>query len=279
MRKRIGWLVMLAVVAGATGLWAQEKVEEKKKAEKKEDVTVRPVGVQVSGGPDVTNENYQMRPFNTSGMAVAILVESRNKTIVEVDREKSKLTSLTDNKGTNLLPFSESARRYGTSSTYPRMSKDGKSVMLQLHGGTVPAKGATSVKAEGVIYLTLASKQAKSRQKDVPLQLDAQVTVGPVPLTITGLSRPSHDQKGIHITFTADQSLAAIKAIRFFDAEGKEVTSRSSGSSNYTSGGRKIVQRTYSLSRKPDKMDVEIEHWQDVEQRELHYSVTVGLGL
>ena len=51
MRKRIGWLVMLAVVAGATGLWAQEKVEKKEgveakeKTEKKEDVTVRPVGV------------------------------------------------------------------------------------------------------------------------------------------------------------------------------------------------------------------------------------------
>jgi len=72
----------------------------------------------------------------------------------------------------------------------------------------------------------------------------------------------------------ADQVIA----VRFFK-DGKEAKSRSAGSTSWTIGNVRTVQKTYSVEEKLDKADIEVEYWTDLEAVDVPVNAEAGLGL
>ncbi len=170
-------LTVLAVLAGAGTLAVQAPPDEQ--------ITVRVVGIRVvkeSHGKDM-----MMAPFGgMKGTTLAVLVESKEKSIIDFDEQKTTLRSFKDNKEVDLRTSTVPTGKFRQPAIgFPRISEDGKAVLFELYGERLPTKGSSSVKAEGTVSLALGSELKSERQRNVPLRKGSKITVGPVPFEIT----------------------------------------------------------------------------------------------
>jgi hypothetical protein len=189
MRRVMCVLGVLALLAGGAAVFGQ--------AAPAPDVSVQAIGLRVvAESPD---KDLTMGALGAmgKGTSLVLLVQSKGKQIVKLDELGSSLRVLQDDKGTDLRGAPSKAAGLSTAAFGPQSSvfqmpafgfmqtsKDGKAGLIEVNGGSLPAKGSAGIKAEGTLKLSLGSEKTTQRQQSVPLKEGTKITVGPVPLTI-----------------------------------------------------------------------------------------------
>jgi len=262
-------MLVAAVVVGAVALGGESP----------DNYTVRVVGLQVAA--PVGGDERVLWPFNSWGTVVSAMIEAKGpKNIISSDLQNSKLTAMRDDKGTDLKKqMPEAAKRtFGGAAVGPSpVSKDGKSLLVQMHAQGIPAKGSTRVEAEATVPLFVASQKKTDKQAGVALKLDTVVQTGAGPLKIVKVNTPG---ESVDVRFQGKEPIfQQITAIKFF-RDGKEVKSMLAfAMPPYQGTDGWVASRQYKIEPKLDTVDMEIEYWADMEKVEVPVKVQAGVGL
>ncbi len=244
--------------------------------------TVEVRGLRIVGkGYGKTKYGPELRAFNWSpGVAIAVFVKSPEGGLLELDRKASTLKKLADDKGTDLLKASKSSafgqRGFGMSTN---ISKDGKACMLELVSKAVPAKGATEIVASGTMIFKCATTKKTFTDKNVALEAGSKIEAGAIPFEITKAGKPKWGDAPLEITLKTNTEMSRIAAIKFFDAAGKEIPSKSAGGSTMRMGDQVTIEKNFRLEKRAATATVSIVYWTDMKKLEVPFDIKATLGL
>jgi len=212
--------------------------------------------------------------------------------LVSVNREKTQLTRLADDKGTE-LKAAESA--FGMHmGMQPQISADGKACLIEVSGEGVPAKGAASLTAAGTIYLQCGSRKETAKQENVALKVGAKIVAGPISFEISKVGKPesSFEFTGMpgapaatppgekfEVTLRTNKDCSNIAGIAFLDATGKDLGAKPGMSSSMAFGGMMTVEKSFVLPRKVAAATISITYWADLKEVATPFDLTATLGL
>jgi len=276
MRRMIVWTCLVLLVGGlgvcgdAAGADAAAKP------------TVEVCGVRiVGGGYGKTKYGPELRAFNwTPGTTIAVLVQNPGGGLLKLDRKASKLKTLADDKGTNLLKMSKAsafgAPGFGMSSD---IGKDGKACMAEFVSEGIPAKGATGIIASGTMVFRCATKKKTFTHKNVALKPGSEIKAGAVVFKIMKADKPKWGKSELEVTLKTNTDISNIAAIRFLDAAGKEIPSKGAGSSTMRMGGRVTVEKGFRFKKKVAVATVAIDYWMDMKTLKVPFDLKATIGL
>jgi len=217
----------------------------------------------------------------TDGTSVTLLVTHPSKTIIGLDAKKSRLTSFADDKKANLLKAKPRSKNQGAvfniggddgSPLKAENQPGGHSCLIKVVGPTLPAPGASKITLKGNLVLSCAASEMTVEHKNVALTNGTKINAGTIHMTVIAGPR------GAGFALEMDQPLSAIKSIAFFDADGKELKSRSNGTSSYTVGNMTRTSQSYSLDKPVAKATIRVTYF-DSESLSVPIDLTVGVGL
>jgi len=216
-----------------------------------------------------------LRAFNWSpGITVALLLTSPEKNIISVAKDKSKITSFTDDKSTDLLAAEPGTIDY--SSWLNSDSAAGKSVSVEAKVSSQPAKGAAQFNLAGKFLVETASQLTNIAVENVALKVGSQFNIGQIKFTISGVRLQGKD---FVLTLQADQDLAAVSHLDFYDANGTKIESHKYSSSSWSSAGSTSISWDFTLKKQADQATVRAAVWTDLKSIEVPFSTKVSLGL
>ena len=223
-----------------------------------------PVATVSAEGLRIVHHGYQdhdeLRPFHWfAGTTLALRVTMPAGGLVSLDRSESALAIFRDDVGTDLLKHDQKTHfhsdYFDTSASY---AKDGTACLFEVLGESVPAHGATTLHVQGTLALDCSTQKKTVKQENVALVKGAAVTLGSLSLTV---SKVDSDDDGVSIDLKGHGVPTILAAIRFLDADGKEIESHQSGSSSSNSGDAKngIFTNFYHVQGKPTQVTVSAE--------------------
>lgn len=245
-------------------------------------VKVEPVAIQVVRGLGQDAEEL-MGFMREEGTKISLRVVSEEAGILSVDSQKSKVTKMADDKGTDLLAVKPKKEKFGGSSpigSFPKFSKDGKSCVLDLEAAGLPAKGSKSVLIEGSLSLTLAQGQDTSKQAAVKLEKGTKFKAGDLEFEVQKTEKDGFDEQRPHVvTLGAGKGGQRLAKLRFLDAAGKEIESQSGGTMRMSGFGGDSWSWDYRLKAELKACTIEVTLWKTVTQAEVPLKLEVSLGL
>ena len=244
--------------------------------------------IEVSGVQVVrqrTGEGFRtLSPFNSQnvGTSLTLFVRSPEASIIKLDIQASKIDAFVDSTKKSLL--SDKPKKFGGTQEgfgpFPQISEDGKVGMVVVSGTGLPAKSASKIGVKGTLVVQLGSESATAKSDPVELSKGAQISVGGVDLKVAKIGKPSFGNDPVEVTFESkDKAVASLKGIKFFDASGKEIPSKTGGSSAMGFGQNYIYGLTIRFAKKLDgKVQIELDQWTDLKEAKIAISVSTGLG-
>ncbi len=251
--------------------------------------TIKAAGIRViretyepeKGDGDSFGNMSSFATFNTfgTGTDLALLVLPGEGALIDLNLDDSELTAFEDDKGTDLLTETEGFDGDGFAS-FPSVEESGAAAMVEIEASGLPAAGATSLSAEGVLVIGTASEKKAERSAAFELAEGTEIEVGGIALKVEGVGEPSFGDHALELEFeTRDRAIERVASVRFFDAAGAEIESSGAGSSRMGFNNKFTYGRSYSLAKKPaGKITVEFELWADYVEHKVPFSVTAGLG-
>jgi hypothetical protein len=213
-----------------------------------------------------------------SGTNVSLYVSMPGKTIIELDKEASKLTKFTDDKGTVLAKPGSGKSYESWLGTRPPIGNDGHSCAPSVRSKKLPAAGSSALILDARLAF-ICGDQPETAQWDVSLTKGTPVKLGTVAAKISKIEEPTYGKMKLNVTFTSSQSFRTIHKLVFLDSAGKEIKSRGTGNGSSTFGSKKTYTRTYGLAKKVDKVTIKIDYWGKIETVTVPVKVNVQMGL
>ena len=240
--------------------------------------TVQVIGLSIFR-PDPARENKSYVFGRHSGTTLHVRVARQDKTIISIDREASKLSSFTDDKGTDLSV--KSKRRWGDHwlGSWPRISDDGHSCVLEISSPKTPAAGASKLIIKADIALACGSDVKTAEQKDFALTKGSKLTAGPVPMKVQSVKESSFGDAKMTVELISSKSFDAVKALTFIGADGKEIKYDSMGEGKSGIAGKMTYSKAIGLHKKADVVTVKVTYYQKVEKLTVPVNLSVGVGL
>ncbi len=268
MKINIKLPVLLAALCFPTGVFAQSSPK------------VKNIGIRVIREV-VGEKNDKLVPFNTfdQGTAVALLIETGGASIIKVDDDASKIDSFKDDGGKDLMVKAKGFNRNGLGS-FPKISEDGKVVMVEVNAAGVPDAGASKVIVEGTIVLQTASMKKKIKSAPFGLTKGAVVTVGDIEMKLKKFGKPSFGDDAVELEFeTSNKAITMLAGVKFYDEAGTEIESDNRGSSSMGFGNKYTYGKDYSLKTAvKGKLVVEFEVWTDLAEKKVPFKIAAGVG-
>jgi hypothetical protein len=245
-------------------------------------------------GPAYGRGMEGLRAFNwTEGTTVALLVTVPAGGLVSINSEKTQLTKLADDKGTDLTAGEEPMVGMHMGMT-PQVSADGKACLVEVNGKRVPAKGAAAIMASGTVTLKCGSKKETAKQENVALKVGSKITAGPMTFEISRVGKPQFffemtgpdeskpattPAEKFEVTLRTNQDCSNIASIAFLDAAGKDLGAKPSSSSSMGMPGMMTVEKSFVLPKKVDTATISITYWADLKEVVVPFDVKATLGL
>lgn len=266
MKKMVVAMALMAV-------WAQGEV-------KLEVNGLRVVGKGYSAESDEDAMNAEIRAFNWSpGTSVSLLFTAGELSIVALNEKESKITSLTDDKGTDFSKaksrFSNEPYKFGWSN----VSKDGKALGTTIEANGVPAKGAKSLIIKGEVVVTTGSKTEKVQSGTVALKEGTTFEVGGFTFKIKRVEEPKFGDSKVSVTLETSKNMDALKEVIFLDESGEKIESEQRGSGSFGFGGKMTYSRSFGLKKKVSEVEIGLLKWTDLKQVKVPLDLTLGVGL
>jgi hypothetical protein len=213
-------------------------------------------------------EGREAQAFNeSSGVGLALVVQSAGASgIIAFDDDASALEELTDSTGKNLL---DDASIW----PFPKLTKDGKAVIVEMKARGVPAAGATEIHARGKLALTTATGSKPVKVSNVALANDKTFKLGTGVVTLSDVEAGEGQTM---VTFKGPLAVfAAIRSMKFLDAKGQAIETSSGGSGRMND----VAMASYRLSTAAKAVTIEIDTWQGMKAAVVPFDVKAGLGL
>jgi hypothetical protein len=228
--------------------------------------------------------NDKMRAFNwTPGTTLALLISLPQGGLISIDRDASKVASVTDDKGKDLTK-AEQKDNFGRDEVSfemsPEISPDGKLCSTELEIPGTPGKGASSITVAGTLVLQVGTQKKDFSSAVVTLQPDAKINAGAIPLTVTKIGKPGwgDDDYKYAITLSAKQALDDIVDIQFFDAGGKKIESKRGPTQSMKMMNAVTVDWEFQFKNKVDAAKVVVTYWMDRKAVSVPIKLSTGIG-
>ena len=260
-------LLTMAAMAAAATAWSAPPPKAPPKAAPAAAPTVSVAGVRVVG-IGYGEDGREAQAFNeSSGVGLALVVQTSGASgIIAFDEDSSKLEELTDSTGKNLL---DEASIW----PFPKLTKDGKAVIVEMKARGVPAAGATEVHAAGKLALTTATGSKPLKVPNVVLANDKTFKLGTGIITLSDVEASGEQTS---VTFKGPLPVfAAIRGMKFLDAKGQPIEASSAGSGRMND----VAMSSYRLTTAAKAVTLEIDQWQGMKPVVVPFDVKAGLGL
>lgn len=227
--------------------------------------TVGVAGIRVVG-QGFGEDGREAQPFNESpGVGLALAVQAKDGGIIAFDDDASALGEMTDSEGNSLL---DNASIW----PFPKITKDGKVLIVEMKSQGVPAVGATHVTAKGTISVTTATGSKPVKVPNVRLENAQTFKLGAGVVTIEDVSA---EEGATSFTMKGPLPLmGSIRSVKFLDAKGAEIESSDGGYGRSNDVAFKSVRVTSTAKTVTLEMDV----WQGLKQTAIPFDVKAGLG-
>ena len=232
------------------------------------DVSVEPIGMKIVW-KSLRKEFDGFQTFNASeGAYVALGVMAGEKGIIAFDEDKSKI-SLSDGKKDLDAGFGMG----------DRISKDAKALRLEVKTKKVPAPGSTELVLKGNLSVTVASEtETKATEVRKFDKGDKVQLADGFEFQVERIGKPKWGDDPLEVTLEWKRKIPELAAIRFFDADGKEIESSRGSSSRSGFFGKYTVTRTYLLKKKSDNLKIEVDLWTNAENITVPVDLKVQIG-
>ena len=222
----------------------------------------------------------KLRAFNHfAGTSVGLLITSKEKVIVGLDEDRSKITIFGDSQGTDFTKAKGLFGRKGAKFGFSDQSDDKMALMTEVESTGLPAKGTKEIILKGEFMVSVASKSVLTKSELVDAKKGAKVVVGIHSFEIDELGKPAWGKDPLSITLKSSVNHKDFKAFKFFDPEGKEIESNRAGSSSMGIFGKRTYGVTFNLKRKVDQIVLGLDGWTDLEKVQVPFDVKIGTGL
>lgn len=238
-------------------------------------VKIRPAGLRViaAGFGD-----EHPRPFNyPSGMTIALLVESIDKSIVSLHTQDCSLTRLADNRG-KVLSSEASYFNLGL-----EIGLDGKRAIIEIHAAP-PSPGATEITATGQIAFVVGKKAKTYEVKDAPL-VKGPIAIEGLKVSVGEVGKALWGAAGTRLRLRIDgRASFLVEHIAFLDKTDKPLPARFEGlgSASYSSadnGEHSFREVYYLLPPNTTTATLQFRIWDETEPLKVPFAFTTGLGL
>lgn len=232
------------------------------------------VGLSIAQPDPDSKYGQSLAPMLPTGTKICLAVSDKTKTFLEISDEETKIETLTDDKGTDMMesPKKGSFLQKARLDAFPKISEDKHAIAFAISSPVVPAKGAKELQLKASIVLVAGEDLTSQEQKDVSLKDDTEITIGPAPLTITSVKEKSFSVK-------TEKPIAAIKQILFMDAEGKTLDIKQGSRSVSGWKTKTYTLYFYAEAKMPEAVTVKIEYYKKTEKITVPVDVKFGVGL
>ncbi len=207
---RIAIVLCIIFITGSAAIYSAETTP---------GPSVEVKGIRITGDGYGTGDDI-LRPFSWSkGTSLSCLTVIPQGGIIALNVEKSRLSSFTDDKGTNLLEGTNPGN--SGFDMIPQISKDGKAMLIGINSPNLPVNDATTISASGTLSVMLAHEQKTETLKDVELKIGQKIKMGSVMFEITRLGKPDWGDAPLQVTFRAEGGTSSIASIQFIETDGK----------------------------------------------------------
>ena len=238
--------------------------------------TFKVVGLRVIAPPPKDNDD--LGAFNSQpGTTLAVLIQHPVGGLISFDEDESKLTSLVDDTGTDLLKGENSY--FGPFGSFPRFSEDQKAAMIEISGPGLPVAGAKAIRAQGVFKFQQATKSTKVKAESVKLEEGTEFQASEFKFVISEFGKSEWSDAPIEMTLQTKQNANAIRAVRFYDADGKEIESEEAGRGYMSFGSDVTHDLGFTLGTEVKQATIEIEYWENLKLIDVPFEVSTGVGL
>jgi hypothetical protein len=254
--------------------------------------------VQVCGvrvvGQGYENEDELLRAFHwRKGTTVALLVTVPEGGLISVNRDETKVTRMTDDRGTDLTVSQKGITREAQVSRGAQVSADAKACIIEINGQEAPAAGASSIAVAGTISLKCGSKKEAGRQERVDLKTGTAFSAGGMNFTIAkaGLAPktfelPMGDEAApetapaFEVALQTKQDWSDIASVTFLDAAGKDLGAKPGAIAAATAGGRVVAaMKSFILPQQVDSATIVVTCWEEFKDIEVPFDVKAAVGM
>ncbi|MBT8044227.1 MAG: hypothetical protein KJO79_04690 [Verrucomicrobiae bacterium] len=231
------------------------------------EVKIEPAGMKIVW-KSLKDDFDGFQTYNSSkGTYVSLALRAGEKGIIAFDKDKSKI-NISD--GTSDLG--------GKFGMWNKISKSGKVMRVEVTTEKLPAAGTQSLELTGSINATVASNtdtkasEAREFKKGDKVELTDDFK-----FEISKIEKPKWGDDPLSVTLKWSRKIPELAAVRFYDAEGKEIESKSGGSSWGGFLGKYSVTKSYRLKRKSKVLKIEMDLWTDAETINVPIKLKMGL--
>lgn len=262
--KRAGWMGVVLFVAVALAA-----VSARAKQEAKVDISV--VGLQVAAAP-YNGEQGMSSFYSEGGVTLSMLAVSNAGSIVKLDEEASKIDSVTDEQGNQLLKEDQ----WSTLNYMNTVSEDGKAILFSVNAAGQPARGSKTIQVKGAVTVVCATGSKTVKSAPVEAKPGVEVEINGAKFTVAKIGKPDYDDSYAYsIELKSADWPDSVAAIRFLDTAGKVI--ESTRSSSMWSGTNRSEE--HYLRNQVDTVILEIDFWENLESIQTPIDLTVGAGL
>jgi len=271
-------LGMLALTAGLSG---QSDTDAPKADAGKSAATISVVGLSVALHDGGRNELGSLARGMRAGTSVCFVGELGDRAVLEIVKSECWLRAFTDDTGKVLMKPGKCGRSGlfdGLSDT--DVSEDRGQARFGFSTRKRPAENATAIKLKATMVFLAGLEEDTASSEKVMLEKGQSIGVGDYTFKITSVNNKPFGDAAMEIELESKKSFAAIIAIRFLDAAGKEVNVGTGGSGHRMGmGGRYTYMRTLRLSKALQTATVKINYYSKTKKVTVPMDVTVSVGL
>ena len=297
---RVAWVlvVLFAACAAVAGQEARDvKAEpapkpdgnaERDEGDEGEAATeIRLLALQVCNPPE-DDEEAQWAP-GPVGVWMTLRCVRKDKFIIDVDREASRIILFTDDRNTNLVkPRKGLLRRLVEGEddeekcvSDAAVSEDGHRCEFQIGSPLVPARGATRLMLDARVVLLCGKDLKTAEQKDFSLEPGKEATLGPFTVRPAGPDEHIGEAAaGVNISWreTREKKEKGLQSVTFIDPDGEEIQSRLYGTEASRADRLGTYTHRYVLEREAKKITVRLTYFDEIERLVVPVTVNTGVG-
>ena len=244
---------------------------------------VKVVGVRVVGEGYGESEygSAELRPFNwSSGTTVCVLLNYPSGGLIEIDEKKSVVSKWTDNKDRSVMTKKSKFSGKVVELSSSGISEDGKAAMIEITTGSLPEKGATSLKIVGEVHVASGSKTKTEKSAVTAMKKGTKFEFAGLKFKVNSAGKPKwgNDKYSIELNYSGKAD--ALKKIVFFTKDGKPLKANPLANSSFSSFGKKVQSTAeFGFPKPVDKLIVGAEFWTDRSSQKIPLEFEVSLGM
>jgi hypothetical protein len=240
---------------------------------------IQATGLRIVVSKMSTKEDQEEDFFQPPGVTVGVRITPVSGKIVDIDPFESKVSSFSDDKGTDLLAakVDDSVGKQGLG--FINNKNSFATTEIQAYG--LPVKGATTLNISGKFAAKIALGTEQFTVENVNITTNTSFSCRNLRIKIaeTGFEKaPISNEKEFYVTFSSTNDLAVISKLEFFDAQRNKIESRKSRWGVVEIDGNKTYSVQFAFKKSVDHARIEATCWTDLKAVEVPFFIETDLG-